>query len=151
MATTTHADGHGHGATTRLHEDLPHYSEFHTTHPPTSLFHLTALGLTGLLILTVGLYYVDLSEHVKFIPGINLIVALLVAIVKAFLVVRNFMNLRGATKLTVLWAALGFIWLLLMGGIFLDYRTRPASPGWQTLHYPLGEAPQSTSKTVIPE
>jgi hypothetical protein len=55
--------------------------------------------------------------------------------VKAFLVIRNFMNLRGSTPLTVLWAALGFIWLLLMGGIFLDYRTAPnhrAGRSWNT-------------------
>ena len=99
-----------------------------------SLFHLTAVAITVLLAITVGLYYIDLS---KFIPivGINLIVALLVAVVKAFLVIRNFMNLRGSTQLTVFWAALGFIWLLLMGGIFLDYRTRTESPGWQTLEY----------------
>ena len=57
------------------------------------------------------------------------------AVIKAFFVIRNFMNLRGSTPLTILWAALGFVWLLLMGGIFLDYRTRPASPGWEGLNY----------------
>ena len=127
------AGGYGH-ADSRLHEDLPHFSEFHISHPPTVLFHQTLGMITVLLVITVGLYYVDLQNFIP-IPGINLIVALFVATIKAFLVIRNFMNLRGSTQLTVLWAALGFIWLLLMGGIFLDYRTRPASPGWQGLSY----------------
>ncbi len=139
MATLSHS-ADGHGASTRLHEDLPHYKEFHITHPPTSLFHITGLIIAALLVLTVVLYKVDLQNFIP-IPGINLIAALTVATVKAFFVIRYFMNLRGSTPLTVLWAALGFIWLLLMGGIFLDYRTRPASPGWQELNYQI--APQT--------
>lgn len=152
MATTAShsSDGHGHGTSTRLHEDLPHYKEFHITHPPTSLFHIT-LGLIAiLLVITVGLYYIDLSKFIP-IPGINLIVALFVATIKAILVIRNFMNLKGSTPLTVLWAALGFIWLLLMGGIFLDYRTRPESPGWQKLQYTVENASPNTVKEVAPE
>jgi len=130
----------------RLHEDLPHYSEFHIKHPPASLFHRTFAWLLFLLAVTVGLYYVDLSRFIPII-GINLIVALIVAIWKASLVVYNFMNLKGSTRLTVLWALLGFVWLLLMGGVFMDYKTRPATPGWQRMEYPLGgqdiEAPLS--------
>ncbi len=153
MATTaSHSgnDGHGHGTHSRLHEDLPHYREFHITHPPTSLFHWTLLGIAVLLVITVVLYYVDLSVYIP-ITGINLIVALIVASIKAYLVVRNFMNLKGSTPLTVLWAALGFIWLLLMGGIFLDYRTRPESPGWQKMEYTGQNASPNTVKEVAPE
>ncbi|MBC8135756.1 MAG: hypothetical protein H8F28_07720 [Fibrella sp.] len=153
MATTaSHSSGggHGHGTNTRLHEDLPHYKEFHITHPPTSLFHLTGVAIAGLLVLTVVLYYIDLSKIFP-INGINLIVALMVATFKAYLVIRNFMNLKGSTPLTVLWAALGFIWLLLMGGIFLDYRTRPESPGWQKMEYTAENASPNTVKKIAPE
>jgi len=138
MATTATAhDGHGHGPASRLHEDLPHFSEFHIKHPPASLFHRTFAWLLFLLLVTVGLYYVDLARFVP-IMGINLVIALIVAIWKASLVVYNFMNLKGSTRLTVLWALLGFIWLLLMGGVFMDYKTRPATAGWQRMEYPLG-------------
>jgi len=67
------------------------------------------------------------------IKGINLIVALIIAIIKAALVVLIFMNVKGSTKLTWLWAALGFIWLLILAGIFMDYQTRiwEPIPGWQ--------------------
>lgn len=149
MAVANYNDGHGHGGD-RLHEDLPHYSEFHIKHPPVSLFYWTGAALTGLLALTIILYYVDLS---KFIPiiGINLIVALMVAVVKAMLVVRNFMNLQGSTKLTWLWACLGFAWLLLMGGIFLDYRTRPESPGWQRMEYTVRNSSSNSISEKTPQ
>ncbi len=148
MAQSTHSLGHS--ATTRLHEDLPHYSEFHIKHPPVVLFHITAGIVAFLLFVTVWLYSIDLS---KFIPitGINLIVALIVAVIKASFVIMNFMNVRGSTKLTVLWVALGFIWLLLMGGIFMDYKTRPESPGWQKLEFTVQNASPNTVKEVAPE
>ena len=98
-------------------------------HPKVGLFWLTYLTLQFLLVVTVLLYYIDLSKLSGWV-GMNLVVALIVATVKAVLVVLNFMNVKGGTRLIWLWAALGFIWLLLMGGIFLDYLFRPTFPGW---------------------
>lgn len=155
IATASHAapggHGHGHGPASRLHEELPHHSEFQIKHPPTWFFHATFGMLLFLLAVTVGLYYVDLSKFIP-IPGINLIVALIVAVIKATFVVYFFMNIRGSTKLTVFWAVLGFIWLLLMGGVFLDYRTRPATPGWQQMEYPTvnGQPNMMTEKGMAP-
>ena len=96
-----------------------------TAHPKATVYHLTFAFLLFMLVVTVGLYYVDLSKGpLGAITGINLIVALIVAVLKASSVVLFFMNVRNGTKLTYLWAALGFIWALLMGGIFMDYQTR---------------------------
>jgi cytochrome c oxidase subunit IV len=142
--------GHGHAPVARLHEDLPHISEFQIKHPPVYFFHYTFLALLALLGLTVLLYKLDLSQSIHVV-GINLMVAMLVAVVKAGLVVYFFMNIRGSTRLTVLWAALGFIWLLLLCGTFMDYKTRPETPGWQRMDYPLGaSAAASESKTAEP-
>lgn len=96
------------------------------------MYFIVYIALMVLLAATVGAYYVDLNR----LTGLhwpNLILALLIAISKATLVVLFFMNVRGSTRLTWLWAALGFIWLLLMGGIFMDYQSRAwvDSSGWQ--------------------
>lgn len=119
-------DGHGGGSG---HGKRPHDGTF-IQHPTVGLYGITYLALLVLLGVTVGLYYIDLS---KFVPwhGINLLIAMVVAVVKALFVIRNFMNVQGSTKLVWLWAALGFIWLVLMSGMFLDYRTRTNPLGWQ--------------------
>jgi cytochrome c oxidase subunit 4 len=105
----------------------------HVHHPTLGTYVVTYVILLVLLGVTVGLYYIDLQKVIPFVPGINLIVALIVAVIKAALVVMFFMNVKGGTKLTVLWAALGFIWLLFMGGIFMDYQSRQwiDQSGWQ--------------------
>jgi cytochrome c oxidase subunit 4 len=54
-------------------------------------------------------------------------VALLIAIAKASLVLYYFMELRYSTRMTVLTAAAGFFWLILMLSTFMmDYGTRMA-------------------------
>jgi cytochrome c oxidase subunit 4 len=124
MATLT-TSGHGEGLP-------PDNGVERVQHPPASLYYIVYLILMVLLVVTVVMYYVDLNKltHMNW-P--NLVVALLIAITKASLVVLFFMNVRGSTRLTWLWAALGFVWLLLMGGIFLDYMSRPWIDirGWQ--------------------
>jgi cytochrome c oxidase subunit 4 len=101
-------------------------------HPPASLYYKVYLILMALLVLTVVMYYVDINKilHAEW-P--NLIIALIISITKAALVVLFFMNVKGSTRLTWLWAAIGFIWLTLMGGIFLDYQSRTwlDLKGWQ--------------------
>ena len=129
MASVAHGHGeNGHGG----HGD-PN-SPFHIHHPP--IWHLVAnwIWLMVLLGVTVGLYYVDLSKALGWV-GWNVVVAMIVAIIKATFVVLIFMNVRNATRLTWLWAALGFIWLLLMTGIFMDYQTRAwiDQTGWSAV------------------
>lgn len=110
-----HLDDHAHGG----------HGEFHIHHPPASLYWIIFAVLMGLLLLTVGAYFFDVN------PVFNIIFAMIIAITKAALVVLYFMNVRGSTKLTWLWAGLGFVWLLIMAGVFLDYQSRPGVPGWQ--------------------
>jgi caa(3)-type oxidase subunit IV len=115
--------GHGHGPVNPVVEVIQH--------PKPSLYRLTYGILFVLLIVTVVLYYIDLSAATRWV-GMNFVVAMFVAVIKAGFVVYNFMNVRGSTKLTWLWAVLGFVWLMLMAGIFVDYRSRPSQGGWES-------------------
>ncbi|MES2462850.1 MAG: cytochrome C oxidase subunit IV family protein [Armatimonadota bacterium] len=124
MATIT-TSGHGEGLP-------PQNGVEQVQHPPASLYYKIYGILMVLLVITVVMYYVDINKliHAEW-P--NLIIALIISVTKAALVVLYFMNVRGSTRLTWLWAALGFVWLLLMGGIFLDYQSRAWVDlrGWQ--------------------
>lgn len=104
----------------------------HIHHPPASLYFKIYGLLMGLLVLTVIMYYIDLSRWIP-IPGINLIIAMMIAVPKASLVVYYFMNIKGSTRLTWLWAGLGFLWLFILAGIFMDYLSRAwlDVPGWE--------------------
>ena len=118
MADNTHGHSPVHPAVEVIH------------HPKPALYWLTYGILFVLLIVTVVLYYFDLSAASGLI-GLNFVIAMIVATAKAYLVVRNFMNVKGSTKLTFLWAMLGFIWLMLMAGVFLDSQNRPHQGGWE--------------------
>ena len=79
----------------------------------------------ALLILmgaTIGASYLNFGPF-------NIVVALIIAVMKTVLVVLFFMGVKYGTKLTVVWATIGFVWLLLMFGTLGDYVTR----NWITL------------------
>jgi cytochrome c oxidase subunit 4 len=146
MATVAH-DGHGHGNAGPGGEG-PMIGSEHIHHPPLSVYLKTFFALMILLVFTVVMYYVDLSHFFGGWKGINLIVALIIACVKATLVVLYFMNVKGSTRLTWLWAGLGFVWLLLMGGIFMDYQSRAwmeAKPWQNELSTPAGMPEPATT------
>ena len=87
---------------------------------PKSMYY----GVFGALIvgtaLTVLVAFYDLGVF-------NNIVMLLIASVKALLVVLFFMHVRWSTRLTWVVAAAGFVWLIIMFGLTMtDYLTR----GW---------------------
>jgi caa(3)-type oxidase subunit IV len=100
-------------------------------HAPASAYYKNFLVLMVLLILTL----VAARIHLPSIGPLNLnfVVAFVIAAVKAFLVVTVFMGVGSATRLTKLWAVIGFIWLLFLFGILLDYAARGWIPvqGWQ--------------------
>ncbi len=83
-------------------------------------------GLLGLMVLTI------LASQHDF-GTMNNVIAMVIAMVKAVIVVLVFMQVKSGTKLVWLWAALGFIWFLLLFGILGDYQTRDwvRSPGWE--------------------
>ena len=86
-------------------------------HLPKNLYFLIFGALMVLTALTVGLAFVNLGQ-------LNVVVALVVAIVKASLVVMFFMHLKYESHLTKVVLGAGVFWLVLLLGIIMDYVTR---------------------------
>lgn len=54
----------------------------------------------------------------------NNVIALGIAVTKAVTVILIFMGVKYSTRLVKIFAAVGFIWVTFMTGIFIDYATR---------------------------
>jgi cytochrome c oxidase subunit 4 len=74
---------------------------------PKATYYQVSVWLGVLLVLTVAAAQFDLE-------GWNVPVALAVAVAKATLIVLYFMHVRYGSPLVRLFAAAGFLWLLLM-------------------------------------
>lgn len=87
---------------------------------PVRDYVLNFVALVALLGVTVGAAYIDMPW-----PPLNIIVAMLIAVVKAVLVITIFMGMRKTTKLTQVWAYAGVIFFLTLIAISLsDYFSR---------------------------
>ena len=87
---------------------------------PKSMYYSVFGALIVGTALTVLVAFYDLGVF-------NNIVMLLIASVKAMLVVLFFMHVRWSTRLTWVVAASGFVWLIILFGLTMtDYLTR----GW---------------------
>jgi len=92
-------------------------------HVPIRTYALVFLALLVLTGLTTAIAFLDLGG------SINTMVALAIAVCKALLVILYFMHVRYSDKLTWVFAAAGFFWLLiLIGGTMDDVLTRPQLP-----------------------
>ena len=101
----------------------PHHADLGHDHvTPLSVYIGIFGALMALTVITVAVAWVDLGT-------LNIVVALVVAVVKATLVVLYFMHLKYSSKLTWIVVGSGFFWLaILMGLLMADYATR----GWMT-------------------
>ncbi len=110
----------------------PRQSHSHIT--PAINYHLTLIALVVLMLLTVWIARFQLPP-VLFLSGVavNNIVAMTIAIIKATCVVMIFMGVKYQTPLVKLWALIGFVGLILMLGIMLDYFSRgpEVKHGWE--------------------
>ena len=92
------------------------------------------IALSALMALTLVAGAINLPD-IWFISGtiVNQTVALIIAILKASLVIFVFMGVWHGTKLTKLWAATGFVWFFLLGLILIDYPMRAFEnvDGWE--------------------
>jgi cytochrome c oxidase subunit 4 len=66
--------------------------------------------------------------------ALGVVIAMIIAIIKAVLVVMFFMHIKGATGLTKVFVVVGLLWLSILVALTLnDYLTRdwlPPSNGW---------------------
>ena len=85
---------------------------------------------TTLLIFTGITYYAATVDLNHIFPGLNVIVALAIAVFKATLVVLFFMHARYSPKRTQLVVISGIFWLILLLALTMsDYLTRPTMHG----------------------
>lgn len=90
----------------------------HTMSP--RMYYTIYASLLGLLALTVLTAYIDLGAW-------SIVLALMIAALKAVLVVLYFMHVRFANRLTWIFVGGGFVWLLIMLILTMsDYVSR----GW---------------------
>jgi cytochrome c oxidase subunit 4 len=88
------------------------------TEPPLQIYYKVYGALMVLLVLTVLVAQLPLGAF-------GVVLALLIAVSKAVLVLIYFMHLRYNSGLTWLFAAAGFVWLLLLFAfVVADYATR---------------------------
>lgn len=97
-------------------------------HVPMSTYYLIFTALMVLLLVTVGAAFINLGEA-------NMIVAMLIATIKAALVILFFMHVKFASRLTKVFVAASFLWLtILFVMTFSDYISRgwlSNSRGWE--------------------
>jgi cytochrome c oxidase subunit 4 len=89
--------------------------------PPISVkgYAIVFLSLLGLTLLTTAVAFIDLGG------GWNNLAAITIAVCKAVLVILYFMHVRYSDRLTWVFVAAGFFWLLiLIGGTMDDLLTR---------------------------
>src|SRR5471030_2016398 len=100
-----------------------HAHEHHIV--PTSTYFKTLLLLVFFMASTVWIAGYNLPK-IGPVSGtvVNQVVALAIALAKAYLVVTIFMGVKFGTKLIKLWASLGFIWVLMIFTILGGYTTR---------------------------
>ena len=94
--------------------------------------HITPVWKYGLtlacLLILMGLTI--WAAGVQFYGGTltNNIVAMVIACMKASLVVLIFMGVAYTTKLAKLWSVVGFLWLFFLFGVLIDYKSRAVEP-----------------------
>jgi cytochrome c oxidase subunit 4 len=92
--------------------------------------------LTILMVATIAAAQFDIGHGISGVLGwgsaagsvINNIIAMSIAILKAFLVVSFFMHVMYTTPMVKLYAIGGFVWFLTMFAILIDHWTRPMDP-----------------------
>jgi cytochrome c oxidase subunit IV len=85
---------------------------------PKSTYYTIFVVLIFCTGLTIGMAFVNLGNF-------NIVAALVIAGIKAGLVITFFMHVKYSSRLTKMWVAVGFIWMFLMISITMtDYLTR---------------------------
>src|SRR5829696_2883905 len=116
MATHTHTAGTGYHPEGT--DDLPEEHSA-TQHVSLTTYLVVFAALMVLLIVTVAVaFYVHAGN-------LNLMIALVIATIKAALVVLFFMHVKYASRLTKIFVSAAFLWLAILFAItFSDYFTR---------------------------
>ncbi|HLH56265.1 MAG TPA: cytochrome C oxidase subunit IV family protein [Verrucomicrobiae bacterium] len=106
---------------------------------PRKIFIRVWVALLALLALTWVLAQLNLGRF-------NAVAALTIAVLKMLLVLLYFMHVRYSSRLTWIFVAAGFIWLLIMADLTLsDYLSRGIVPGFPDRSWEHGAWPRRDS------
>ncbi len=130
--------------TTHDHDLSPGGAHSHHILPQRTIF-LVFGALMTLMVITIAAAFMlpeQLLKQTFFMQGL----ALLIAVIKAYLVVTYFMGVKMATRLVKIFAIGGFVWFFTLFIMFADYLTRPYEPvpGWENV--PSSALPRATVK-----
>ncbi|MEZ0326920.1 MAG: hypothetical protein ACAH95_13555, partial [Fimbriimonas sp.] len=107
----------------------------HSAHVfPISMYAKNLVALLALMALTIyaaeAWHFHDIALGPLTINGtfISNLLAMMIALTKAFLVISFFMHVKFGTTLIKLWCIIGFVWFPLMFFILMDYGTRKYEP-----------------------
>ena len=95
---------------------------------PIKLYIRVFIALLVLLFLTVGVAFIPVKNNAAH----NLLttIGFTIAAIKALLIILWFMHVKAGTRLTWIFAASAFVWLIIMFGLTMnDYTTRENIPG----------------------
>jgi cytochrome c oxidase subunit 4 len=91
---------------------------------PRSTYFVVFALLIALLLVTVAASWYDFGHHVG-VPGLNVAVALAIAVAKAALIILFFMQVKYASPLQRCFVVSGFLFLTILFAIlFSDYLVR---------------------------
>jgi cytochrome c oxidase subunit 4 len=89
--------------------------------PKTTYYTIFAI-LMILLAVTVGVAFIDVGPF-------NIVIAMTIAVIKAMLVILYFMHVKFSSRLTWIFAGVGFFWLIILVGLTMtDYVSRSWIP-----------------------
>ena len=105
----------------------PYVEHSHAHVVPLRVYVIAYIALLILMGATVLAYYKIQASTVT-----SNVIALVIAFIKAIIVVLFFMQVRYSSRLTWVWAAIGFIWLIILFSTVTDYISRGWIPikGW---------------------
>jgi cytochrome c oxidase subunit IV len=125
MSEVTHAVATGaHRVDKDASSNQDPHGEFHV---PMATYNIIFIWLMVLLVVTVVAAFINLGP-------LNMPVAMIIATIKAALVVLYFMHVKFASRLTKVFVAASFLWLVILFVMtFMDYFSREwlsNSRGW---------------------
>jgi cytochrome c oxidase subunit 4 len=99
-----------------------------TTHESIRTYLIVYVALLALLFTTVGLAFIPTGRHAA-LRDLLTTTGFLIAGAKGLLIILWFMHVKGGTRLTWVFAASAFIWLVIMFSLSLnDYMVRTEIP-----------------------
>jgi len=101
----------------------------HTHHIIEPYVYYRVFGILFLLFFaTIAVAFFDLSKMTNWPPA-NIVIALIIAFVKAAVIVLYFMHVKYASRLTQIFVVSGMLWLIIMFTFtFADYFSRDWIP-----------------------